>query len=61
MFIAEYIDTHTTAPVVREISQHFAITIKGAQNHVAAIRRKGYLTYEPRLWRSIVILKLKQE
>jgi repressor LexA len=61
MFIAEYINTHPTAPVVREISQHFAITIKGAQDHVAALRRKGYLTYIPRRWRSIVILKLKQE
>ncbi|MDR1399967.1 MAG: hypothetical protein LBJ41_08605 [Treponema sp.] len=58
MFIAEYINTHSIAPVIREISQHFDITIQGAQDHVDALRRKGYLTYKPHHWRSIVILKL---
>jgi repressor LexA len=52
-FITEYIDRHSKSPVAREISEYFAITIKGAQNHVAALRRKGYISLSPRRWRSI--------
>jgi repressor LexA len=59
-FIIEYIDVYSIAPVVREISEHFAITVKGAQNHVAALRRKGYITLAPRRWRSIRVQRAER-
>jgi repressor LexA len=59
-FITEYIDAYSIAPVAREISEYFAITIKGAQNHVAALRRKGYITLSPRRWRSIRVQRMER-
>jgi repressor LexA len=40
-FIAGYIHSHSYPPTIREVADHFAISVKGAYDHVAALKRKG--------------------
>ena len=42
-FISDYIKTHSFSPAVREVADHFEISVKGAHDHITALRRKGYL------------------
>ncbi|MDR2619455.1 MAG: transcriptional repressor LexA [Treponema sp.] len=42
-FIAEYIRVHTYPPTIRELADHFAISVKGAHDHVTALKKKGLL------------------
>jgi repressor LexA len=59
-FIAQYIDTHTFPPTIREIGSYFGISVKGAYDHVVALKKKGYLTYEERRSRTMEILKFEK-
>jgi len=43
-FIADFIDNHAYPPTIREIAEHFTISIKGAHDHVIALKRKNCLT-----------------
>ncbi|MCL2557014.1 MAG: transcriptional repressor LexA [Treponema sp.] len=43
LFVKNYIEEHSYSPSIREIAQHFDITMKGAHDHVEALRRKGAL------------------
>jgi repressor LexA len=42
-FIAEYINEHTYPPTIRELGAHFSISVKGAHDHVTALKKKGLL------------------
>jgi len=42
-FIAAYINIHTYPPTIREVADFFSISIKGASDHLAALRKKGLL------------------
>jgi len=42
-FIGEYIRKHSYPPTVREIAEHFTISVKGAHDHILALRKKGHL------------------
>lgn len=42
-FIASYIDGHAYPPTIREIADHFEISVKGAYDHVKALEKKGKL------------------
>ena len=42
-FIASYIDAHAYPPTIREIAEHFEISVKGAYDHVKALEKKGKL------------------
>ncbi|MDR1863444.1 MAG: transcriptional repressor LexA [Treponema sp.] len=39
-FIAGYIHEHTYPPTIREIAEHFTISVKGAHDHVTALKKK---------------------
>lgn len=43
-FIAQFSDDNAYAPTVREICEHFNISIRAVQDHVAALQKKGYLS-----------------
>jgi len=55
-FIATFTKTNEYPPTVREISQHFDISLRAVQDHLAALQRKGYLSTEQKRSRSIRIL-----
>ena len=55
-FIADFTETNVYPPTVREISEHFGISLRAVQDHIAALQKKGYLTTEQKRSRSIRIL-----
>ncbi len=42
-FIERYIDEHGYPPSIREIARHFKVTPRGAQIHLLALEKKGYI------------------
>jgi repressor LexA len=42
-FIAEYIRDHSYPPTIREMAEYFEISVKGAHDHVTALKKKGCL------------------
>jgi repressor LexA len=42
-FIANYIKKNSYPPAIREIADHFEISVKGAHDHITALRKKGHL------------------
>lgn len=40
-FIEHHIGTHPSPPTIREIADHFTMSVKGAYDHIKAIERKG--------------------
>ena len=55
-FIREYCDTNFRPPTVREIANHFGITVKAAQERITALRKKNYLAPSDSSSRSFRIL-----
>ena len=55
-FIACFTEDNEFPPTVREISDHFDISLRAVQDHLAALQKKGYLTTEQKRSRSIRIL-----
>ncbi|MDR1909746.1 MAG: transcriptional repressor LexA [Spirochaetaceae bacterium] len=47
-FISAYIKAHNYPPAIREIGDHFEISVKGAHDHVNALKRKGYIRADKR-------------
>ncbi|MDR2103553.1 MAG: transcriptional repressor LexA [Treponema sp.] len=56
-FIAEYTNHHTYPPTIREIAEHFSISVKGAHDHITAIKKKGYLKQGDKSPRTLEIIK----
>ncbi|MDR1838334.1 MAG: transcriptional repressor LexA [Treponema sp.] len=42
-FIADFLKKQSYPPTIREIAEHYSISVKGAHDHVIALRRKGFL------------------
>jgi repressor LexA len=47
-FIIGYINSHAYPPAVREIAEYFEISIKGAYDHLAALKKKNYVKSDTR-------------
>lgn len=56
-FIRDKIRDSGFPPTVREIGDHFEITVKGAYDHLKAIEKKGYIRTEQNKSRAIVIIE----
>ncbi|GHV76536.1 LexA repressor [Spirochaetia bacterium] len=56
-FITEYITIHAYPPTIREIGDHFEISVKGAYDHVEALRKKQILRLGDKRSRTIEIIK----
>lgn len=55
-FIKSYISEHHFPPTMREISDHFDISVKGAYDHVKALERKRYINLGSNRSRTIEVL-----
>jgi repressor LexA len=55
-FIAEYIRKHTYPPTIREIADKFVISVKGAHDHVTALKKKGLIKQEDKRSRTMELL-----
>jgi repressor LexA len=60
-FIAEYISAHSYPPSIREIADHYSISVKGAHDHVTALKRKGYLKQNDKRPRTMELLGWDEE
>jgi repressor LexA len=55
-FIAAYIQEHAYPPTIREIADYFAISIKGAHDHVTALKKKGLIKQEDKRSRTMELI-----
>lgn len=56
-FIANFSDANCFPPTVREISEHFHISIRAVQDHIHALQKKGCLSASEKRSRSIRVLE----
>jgi repressor LexA len=55
-FIAGYIKEHSYPPTIREVAEFFSISVKGAHDHVTALKKKGSLKHEDKRSRTMEIV-----
>lgn len=55
-FISGFQKENTYPPTVREIGEHFGISLRAVQDHIAALQKKGYLSQTQKRSRSIRVL-----
>jgi len=60
-FIANHISKHSYPPTIREIAEHFRISVKGAYDHVAALKRKDYLKQDGNRSRTMALTESKED
>jgi repressor LexA len=44
-FITKYLKDHSFPPSIREIAENYKISVKGAHDHITALRKKGFLKH----------------
>jgi len=52
-FITGYIKKHSYSPTVREVADHYSISVKGAHDHITALKKKGFIKLEAKLPRTM--------
>jgi len=60
-FIAAYVHSHTYSPTIREVADNFSISVKGAHDHLTALRKKGLLKQGDKKPRTMELVKNKEE
>jgi len=60
-FIAAYIKNHSYPPTIREVADNFAISVKGAYDHVTALKRKNCLKQDDNRSRTMELVRSKVE
>jgi repressor LexA len=60
-FITDYITIHAYPPTIREIGDSFGISVKGAYDHVEALRKKQILHMGDKRSRTIEIIKTEDD
>jgi repressor LexA len=56
-FITDYLQSHAYPPTIRELADHFTISVKGAQDHITALKKKGFLKQGDKKSRTIELVK----
>jgi repressor LexA len=59
-FIDRFKREHSYSPTIREIAEHFEISVKGAHDHVTALKKKGSLRLENRRSRTMEVVGAQQ-
>ncbi|MCQ2604052.1 MAG: transcriptional repressor LexA [Spirochaetia bacterium] len=54
-FIKKYKILHSYAPSTRDVADHFSMSVRGAYDHIIALRKKGFITADSHRSRSIGI------
>ncbi len=60
-FISKYVDKHTYPPTIREIADYFSISVKGAYDHLGALRKKNRVNYVDRRSRTLEVISDEEE
>ena len=56
-FITRYLQNHAYPPTIRELADYFSISVKGAQDHITALKKKGLLKQGDKKSRTIELVK----
>ncbi len=60
-FIKFYTKEHKFPPTIREIGEHFGISVRGSYDHIKALEKKGYIKCGVNRSRAIEILPREDE
>ena len=60
-FIAGFISSRSYPPTIREIADHFTMSVKGAHDHITALKRKGHLKQINKRPRTIELTRGKED
>ena len=60
-FIADYVRAHTYSPTIREVAEHFSISVKGAHDHLTALRKKGLMKQGDKKPRTMELVRSEEE
>lgn len=60
-FLEDFIEREGYSPSVREVADHFSISVKGAHDHIKALSKKGVIQSEGSVSRSIVLSRIRDE
>jgi repressor LexA len=60
-FIESFSREHNYPPTIREIGDYFEISVKGAHDHVIALKKKGFLRQEKRRSRTMEVVGLRSK
>ncbi|MBB5224669.1 transcriptional repressor LexA [Treponema ruminis] len=55
-FISGFTKTNNYPPTVREIGEHFNISLRAVQDHIAALQKKGFLAQTQKRARSLSVI-----
>ena len=55
-FISSFTKENNYPPTVREIGEHFSISLRAVQDHIAALQKKGYLSQTQKRARSLNVI-----
>lgn len=56
-FISSFSRENSFPPTVREISEHFGISIRAVQDHISALQKKNCISIKPKSSRSIRVIR----
>jgi repressor LexA len=60
-FIADYLKKNSYPPTIREIADNYSISVKGAHDHITALRKKGFLKQADKRPRTLGLTHARQE
>lgn len=60
-FVSHFIEEQSYPPTVREIGNHFNISVRAVQDHILALQKKGFIGQDQKKARSFKILKTYKE
>jgi repressor LexA len=60
-FITKYINLHLYPPTIREIAEHFSISVKGAHDHVLALKKKNVIRQGDKRSRTMELVRSTEE
>jgi repressor LexA len=61
VFIADYKSKHSYPPTIREIAEHFKMSVKGAHDHITALKRKGQIKHEEKRPRTLELTNARKD
>ena len=60
-FIASYVHSHAYSPTIREVADYFSISVKGAHDHLTALRKKGLLKQGDKKPRTMELVRNRED
>ncbi|MDR0494843.1 MAG: transcriptional repressor LexA [Treponema sp.] len=60
-FIIASMKNHSYPPTIREIADNFSISVKGAYDHITALKRKNYLKQDGKRSRALKLIHSKTD